>query len=392
MSYPADQVPQAEQLSFYALTARGLSETLQKELISHGFKTAGVYQGGVLFKSDWKGCYYANLWLRTASRIVKPIAEFDVTDGEDLYEQVRKHDFTQYIDVTQTLFVEASVANTPGLTDQRFVAMKTKDAIVDQFRDKFGERPSVDRDTAGLRIWIRIQSNKVMMGIDTTGEPLFKRHYRVESVPAPVKEHVAAGLLQLTGWDQQTPLLDPMCGSGTFLVEAAMLASRMAPGILKTDFAFQKYKNYDEAAWDEIVQAAQEQELEELTVPLFGFDADREAMQAARANAKAAGFAKNIQIHRSSVDISELPEEMAGIKGTIIVNPPYGERLEKDEPLLQDVYKDLGFALKTRYKGWRVWVLSPRRDLTDLMAMKPFKRYKVWNGPIECEFSGFDVF
>jgi 23S rRNA (guanine2445-N2)-methyltransferase / 23S rRNA (guanine2069-N7)-methyltransferase len=315
-----------------------------------------------------------------------------VTDGESLYNQVKKHDFTQYITPNQTLFIEASVSNSEQLTDQRFVAMKTKDAIVDQFRDKFGERPSVDRDTAGLRVWIRIQNNKAMMALDTTGEPLFKRHYRIENVPAPVKEHVAAGLIQLTEWDRQSPLVDPMCGSGTFLVESAMMATRMAPGILRTDYAFQRFKNYDAAAWEEIFDQAQEQEADEVPAKLFGFDVDRKTVEAARANVKAAGFGKEIQIYRSGVDISELPEEMAGVKGTLIVNPPYGERLEKDEPLLQDVYKDLGFALKTRYKGWRVWVLSPRRDLTDLMAMKPFKRYKIWNGPIACEFSGFDVF
>ncbi len=389
---PIQYVATGELHSFYALTARGLAEVLQKELIGLGFKSAGVYQGGVLFKTDWKGCYFANLWLRTASRVVMPLSEFPVTDGESLYREVVKHDFTQYITPQQTLFIEASVKDTPELTDQRFVAMKTKDAIVDQFREKFGERPSVDRDTAGLRVWIRIQKNKALMALDTTGEPLFKRHYRVENVPAPVKEHVAAGLIQLSGWDGKSAVLDPMCGSGTFLVECAMLASRMAPGCMKNDFAFQRYKNFDENAWDELISEAQDQETEVLPVPFFGFDSDRKAMEAARANAKAAGFSKQIQIHRSSVDISELPEEMAGVKGTIFVNPPYGERLEKDEPLLQDVYKDLGFALKTRYKGWRVWVLSPRRDLTDLMAMRPFKRYKVWNGPIECEFSGFDVF
>lgn len=379
-------------LKFYALTARGLAEALQKELISLGFRDAGVYQGGVMFKSDWKGCYFANLWLRTSSRIVMPLREFQVTDGESLYNEVRKHDFTQYIDPKQTLFIEASVNDSPELRDQRFVAMKTKDAIVDQFREKFGERPSVDRDTAGLRVWIRVHGNKAMMALDTTGEPLFKRHYRVENVPAPVKEHVAAGLIELSGWDKKSLLVDPMCGSGTFLIESAMMGTRMAPGIMRTDYAFQRFKNYDEKVWEQLVDEAQDQELDELPFQLVGFDVDRKTVEAARANAKAAGFGKSIQIYRSGVDISQLPEELAGIKGTIIVNPPYGERLEKDEPLLHDVYKDLGFALKTRYKGWRVWVLSPRRDLTDLMAMKPFKRYKVWNGPIECEFSGFDVF
>lgn len=372
---------------YYALTARGLGNALEKELRSLGFKDTEAFQGGVLFETDLPGCYTANLKLRTASRVLQPLLRFKAMTNEVLYKNIMSHDWTQYILPSQTLAVEASVRNSE-FKDQRFVALKVKDAIVDQFREKFEIRPDVDSKHPDLKVWVRVVENEVLVAIDTSGDPLFKRRYRVEDVPAPIKEHVAAALLQMTDWDMNSPLIDPMCGSGTFLIEAAMMAMNAAPGLQKKSFGFQKLLNYDPGKWNQIVEATLGEEKTELPFKFYGYDISRTAVNAAKKNIETAGLTDFIDIARSGVSIMEPPCE----KGMIIVNPPYGERIGTDEGLLKDSYLDLGFALKSRFGGWTAWVLSPKRELTNLLGFKPTKRFHVWNGPIECEFIKYEIF
>jgi len=372
---------------YYALTARGLGQVLENELRSLGFHNTEHFQGGVLFEADWPGCYSANLKLRTASRILLPVLRFKAMTNEVLYKNILSYDWTQHISETQTLAVEASVRNSE-FKDQRFVALKVKDAVVDQFREKFGVRPDVDSKHPDLKIWVRVIENEVIVAIDTSGEPLFKRKYRVEDVPAPIKEHVAAALLQMTDWDRNSPLIDPMCGSGTFLIEAAMMALRAAPGLQKKYFGFQKLSNYDSAQWSHIVDLALEEEKTELPFKFYGYDISRTAVGAAKKNVEAAGLTDWIDVTRSGVSVMEPPCE----KGMIVVNPPYGERIGTDEALLRDSYLDLGFALKSKFRGWTAWVLSPKRELTNLLGFKPSRRFHVWNGPIECEFIKYEIF
>lgn len=371
---------------FFASTARGLVEPLEKELKEIGLKVTDKYIGGVFFESNWEGCYKANLHSRLASRILKPVLDFTAYQPEELYSQILRHDFTKYIKPTQTISIDASVSESK-MRDQRFVAMKVKDAIVDQFREKFGVRPDVDNENPSLRIHVRAIKNNFNVAIDTSGDSLFKRGYRKEVGDAPLKENLAAGLIKVTEWDGQSPLVDFMCGSGTFLIEAAMMALNIAPGISRKKFGFQNWLNYEEDVWEKVVQEAMDAEKEELPFKFYGFDIDRRVLTNAKDNAKRAGVDQVIEFKKESVATVEPPVE----KGMIIVNPPYGARIG-DEDNLRDVYRDLGFTLKHRFKGWDAWILSGNKDLIADLKLKSTRKHFVFNGNIECRFLKYSMF
>jgi 23S rRNA G2445 N2-methylase RlmL len=371
---------------FFASAPQGIAEPLKQELIEMGLKVVDMSPGGVAFESSWEGCYRANLCSRLASRILKPVLDFIAYQPEELYTQIQKHDFTKYIKPTQTLCVDVVVRDSK-LADQRFVAMKVKDAVVDQFREKFGIRPDVDNKDPDLRIHVRANKNSFAVSVDTSGNSLFQRGYRKEAVEAPLKENLAAGLFKLTEWDQKSPLVDFMCGSGTFLVEAAMMALNMAPGIHRHKFGFQKWLNFDRGVWDGLVNEVIEAEKTELDFELFGYDIDRKAILKAKENAKRAGVEHVIQFKSEPVATVEPPVE----KGMAIVNPPYGTRIG-DEDNLKDVYRDLGYTLKHRFKGWDCWILSGNKDLIMDLKLKSTRRHFVFNGAIECRFLKYSMF
>lgn len=371
---------------FFASTARGLVEPLEIELKELGLKVTDKYIGGVFFESNWEGCYKANLHSRLASRILKPILDFTAYQPEELYTQILRHDFTKYIKPTQTISIDASVSESK-MRDQRFVAMKVKDAIVDQFRDKFGVRPDVDNENPDLRIHVRCIKNQFNVALDTSGDSLFKRGYRRDVGEAPLKENLAAGLIKLTEWDQQSPIVDLMCGSGTFLIEAAMMAMNIAPGINRKKFGFQNWLSFDSEAWDKVVQEALDGEKEELPFKFYGYDIDRRVLTSAKDNAKRAGVDEVIEFKKEAVATVEPPVE----KGLIVVNPPYGARIG-DEDNLRDVYRDLGFTLKHRFKGWDCWILSGNKELIADLKLKSTRKHFVFNGNIECRFLKYSMF
>jgi len=376
-------------VKFYALTAKGLSSILEQEIQALGVEKVQIYQGGVLFEADWDACYRANLHLRSSSRVLWVLKSFKATSGDEIYDEVRKIDFTPLIEPDGSIYVEASVQDSK-LKDQRWVALRTKDALVDQFREKYDQRPTVVDERADLKLWVRVYEDQCILAIDTSGASLYRRGYRREQVPAPVKEHVAAGLLQIAGWKGQCDLVDLMCGSGTFLVEGAMIALNTAPGLMRKNFGFQSWKSFDDALWNKVVEDAMSNEKTELSIKLYGFDINRAAVKAAKSNVKTAGFDEYIQITRSGVDQAKVEVEKPGI---VVVNPPYGERLEHDdEDLLKDAYRDLSFGLRTNFKGWTAWVLSPRKDLTSLMELKPSYKHQVWNGRLACEWTKYEIF
>lgn len=368
---------------FLAVTSAGLAETLLDELKGLGVKNPKQIGPGVEFDSNWEGCYKLNLHVRTATRIVMPILDFPAYNGEDLYHNLLKHDFTKYIETNETLSIEASTVDS-AMRDQRYIAMKAKDAIVDQFRDKFGVRPDVQNKNPDLLIFIKVVKNQVHVAIDTSGDSLFKRGYRREVGVAPVKEHLAAGLLRISGWTPDMPVIDPMCGSGTFLIEAALMALNIAPGTLRHEFGFQKMKGYDKEAFEKVVTETLDNEKAELPFKFYGFDKDGDCIKAARINASEAGVADFIEFKKQQVSLFEPPAE----KGIIIVNPPYGERLNDE---VVDSYKDLSFALKSRFKGWTCWMLSGHQQAGDIMGLKSARKYQVYNGPIECRFLKYEI-
>ncbi len=371
---------------FYASCPKGMIEALENELQELGLKTIDKNSGGVVFESNWEGCYKANLHSRLASRILKPILDFSAYQPEELYKQVLNHDFTKYIKPTQTISIDASVKECM-MKDQRFVAMKIKDAIVDQFRDKYGIRPDVNNDRPDLRIHVKAYKNFFSLAVDTSGDSLFQRGYRTEFVEAPLKENFAAGLLRLAEWDQKSALVDFMCGSGTFLIEAAMMALNIAPGIHRKRFGFMNWLSFDRAMWDKLVNEAMDQEKTELDFKLYGYDIDRKAIVIAKKNAYNAGVEDVIEFKREPVATVAPPVE----KGLAVVNPPYGVRIG-DEDNLRDVYRDLGFTLKHRFKGWDCWILSGNRELITDLKLKSTRKHFVFNGNIECRFLKYSMF
>lgn len=370
---------------FFASAPRGLSDALEIELKELGLNVIGKSQSGVTFESNWEGCYKANLHSRLASRILKPILDFTAYQPEELYKQIQSHDFTKYISVDQTLMVDASTTDSK-MHDQRFLAMKVKDAIVDQFRDKYDQRPDVDNQRPDLRVHVRAVKNQFSVAIDTTGASLFQRGYRREAVEAPMKENLAAGLLRLSEWDRKTPLLDFMVGSGTFLIEGALMAMNIAPGIHRSQFGFMKLANFDQEVWDKVMQEAMDAELEDLPFKFYGWDIDRRAILKARENAKRAGVDHVMEFKTEPVATVEPPVE----KGLIVINPPYGARIG-DEDNLRDVYRDLGYTLKHRFKGWDCWLLSGSKDLITDLKLKSTRRHFVFNGSIECRFLKYSM-
>lgn len=399
--------------TFFALTSRGLVDVLRDELAELGARKLDKEPGGVYFDSNWATVYRANLRLRTATRVVRPILHFPAYKNEELYNNIRKFDFTSLIDSEGTIAVEASVRDS-AFKDQRFVAMKVKDAIVDQFREKTGVRPSVDTENPDLVVVVRAFKNHFSVSLDTSGDPLFKRGYRTGTGEAPLKEHVAAGLLRLAEWDGETPIVDPMCGSGTILIEAALQARKVAPGTLRRRFGFMNWKGFDEAIFKQELEAAlalEEEAADQLEATLkrvypnplpqvaggsveekkrplfFGYDVDSKVVKIAQANAKEAGVDDLISFRRHAMETLEAPVE----KGIIITNPPYGTRLGNTESL-KDTYRDLAFTMKSRFKGWTAYVLSGDPELSASMKLKATRKSLVYNGPIECRLLKYEMF
>ena len=375
---------------FFASIPKGLADVMAEELTSLGVHVLKKSSGGVTFESNWEGCYRVNLKSRFASKILKPVLEFPAYQPEDLYHNVRKHDFTKYMDLNGTLAVDAKIQESK-IRDQRYVALKIKDAIVDEFREKFdGLRPDVDSEDPTLCVYVRASRNQFTVALDTSGESLFKRGYKRIQTAAPLKENLAAALVALSGWDKKTPIVDPMCGSGTILIEAALMARRIAPGGLRKKFGFQGWKTFDSSAWEKVVAECADEEVTEggsNEGPLFfGYDMDRKTLDIARQNARMAGVDDLIEFRREPVASVKSP----GRNAIVITNPPYGARLG-DEDLLKDLYRDLAYMLKTEFRGSKAFILSGNRNLIQEVKLKSTRKHFLFNGAIECRFLEYDI-
>lgn len=370
---------------FYAMTSEGLEDALVEELKEIGLEKVQKSFLGAYFQGDMKDCMKANICTRIATRILLSLTSFKAQDPEELYKKVFEIPFEEYFTKDQTFMIHSTVWGRT-FTDQRYVAMKAKDAIADRFREKFGERPSVDKDDPHFILNIRVVDDRVDISIDTSGDSLSLRGYRETTVMAPLREHLAAGLLRIAGYKGTVNVVDPMCGSGTFLIEAAMIALNQYPGLNKKKFQFEKLKEFNQEEFDELTAHYFDQEKLETDIRFFGYDIDTHAVKAAKSNVHKAGLADFITIGRSGVDVLQAPEG----KGILIVNPPYGERLGDDENL-KDVYRDLGFSLKTNFKGWECWILSGHKELVQLLGLKSTLRIPVFNGPIDCRFLKYEI-
>ncbi|QNF35425.1 hypothetical protein HUW51_22935 [Adhaeribacter swui] len=377
---------QPESSKYIATTLFGLEEILAQELFDLGAENIYLGNRAVEFTGDKSLLYRANIWCRTAIRILKPFRTFTARDERDLYRQVSKIHWSDYLQPNQTFAIQ-SVVNQSSFEHSLFVSQLTKDAIVDQFRQRTGERPSVDVERPDIRLNLHMHENFVTLALDASGTSLHRRGYRQQTNVAPLSEVLAAGIILLTNWDTQSPLIDPMCGSGTFLTEAALLAHNMAPGLYRRDnFGFMQWPDYDEDLLQQIIAEAEAAQLPDKEVTIIGSDIDKDYIEAARNNITQAGLEDFIRLR-----VRDLKEAQGvGDKGIIIVNPPYGERIRPDD--LNQLYKLIGDTFKTNFSGYDAFVFTGNLDAAKHIGLKTSRRIPLYNGPIECRLLKYELY
>lgn len=371
-----------EKLTLVATTFFGLEEVLEKEIASIGGSEIEKLNRAVRFKGNIETVYRANFYLRTAIRVLVEISTFKILEQQDLYDNVQKIDWSQYLDVLMTLSVE-SVVSQSIIAHSQFVSQRVKDAIVDQFRKIEGKRPSVDPAKPDVKINVHLNRNWCTISLDSSGEPLFKRGYRQEHSEAPLNESLAAGLILMSGWDGKNNILDPMCGSATFLIETAMIAYKIPPGAFRTEFGFMNWRDFDFKLWDAVCNYPKPKITP--TISIIGCENDFTAARIARKNIEAAGLQEYIKIR--AVDFSEYePQE----KATIITNPPYNVRIKSDD--INALYSKIGAFLKHKCAGSNAWILSGNPEAVKSIGLKPSSKTTVYNGQIKCTFMEFKLF
>jgi putative N6-adenine-specific DNA methylase len=369
----------------FAAVPRGAEEIAASELETMGIAGTCAGRGGVAFVADRAGLYRANLWLRSASRVLVQLRVFPCTTPEDLYAGVHAIDWTGLITPTMTLAVDCNLRDS-ALKHSGFVALKTKDAIVDRIRESCGERPNVDTAAPDVRINIHLLKNVCTVSLDSSGDPLDRRGYRLERNEAPLRETLAAAVVALTGWDGSIPLADPMCGSGTIPIEAALVAGRVAPG-LQRSFGFERWLDFDRRLWRSLIKEA-ESAIQKIPVGLVtGYDRDNRALKLASRNAAKAGFEGQLHFFHAELDAFQ-PE---GDSGVVIINPPYGKRLGGDDDL-RELYCRIGDIFKKRCRGWTGYVLTGNLELAKYIGLKASRRFVLFNGPIECRLLKYEMY
>jgi putative N6-adenine-specific DNA methylase len=364
-------------LRCFAPCPRGLEALLAGELAALGASSTEVLQGGVRFDGDLAACYRANLESRLASRVLWQVAHAPYRKEDDVYQLALALPWESWFPPERTIRVDVTGKNCP-LKSLDFITLRIKDAVCDRLRDRAGSRPNVDTAAPDMRIHAYLDPTHCTIYLDTSGEPLYKRGLRQESNEAPIRENLAAGILKLAGWVPGVPLLDPMCGSGTFLLEAAQISLGIAPGS-RRGFAFEKMKIFDAQLWQKLRDAARAKEIPAGPLPLFGSDLFGDALKAARINFEAAMLAPAVTLKQANVlEISAPAPE-----GILVTNPPYGVRLGEDEELAA-FYPKLGDVLKRKFSGWNCYILSADMRLPKLIRLTASKRTPLFNGALEC--------
>jgi putative N6-adenine-specific DNA methylase len=369
---------------FFAPCPRGLEGILHDELAALEAQDCSKVDGGVQFAGPFELCFSINLESRIASRVLWQIAHAPYKTERDLYELARSLPWQRWFSVDNSIRVDVAGIRAP-VRSLDFVTLRIKDAICDAFRAESGRRPDVNTQTPDARIHVFLSASHATVYLDTTGDPLFKRGYRRATGEAPLRENLAAGILRLIGWDTQAPLLDPMCGSGTFLCEAAMMALDKAPG-LERAFAFQKLTMHDEAAWARLKRAARERVRSLSALPIFGSDRYGDVLKLAQANLHALGVDHLVTLKQA--DILEMPAPARS--GVLVTNPPYGVRLD-DQEVLAALYPRLGDALKRKYAGWTAYIFTADLRLPKLIGLAASRRTPLFNGALECRLFQFKL-
>ena len=381
-NYEANPVQTNEQ-ELIAKTFMGLEPVLAKELTQLGANNVKIGRRMVSFTGDKEMMYRANFQLHTAIRILKPIRHFKARSADDVYEEIKKIDWTEFLTTEKTFAVDAVVFS-EEFRHSKFVSYKVKDAIVDQFREATGKRPNISVANPDIRLNIHVAEDKCTLSLDSSGESLHRRGYRQESVEAPLNEVLAAGMILMSGWQGDTDFIDPMCGSGTLLIEAALIAKNMAPGLFRKEYAFEKWPDFDSELFDRIYN--DESQEREFNHHIYGYDIDMKAVNTALLNVKAAGLTSVITVKQQDFKAFTQPAN----KSIIITNPPYGERIST--PDLLGTYKMIGERLKHQFLNNDAWVLSYREECFDQIGLKPSIKIPLYNGSLECEFRKYQIF
>ena len=368
-------------------TLFGLEDVLVEELQALGASNIKPINRGAEFEGNLAMLYKGNLHLRTALRILVPLRSFNAKDQLDLYTGIKKIDWSQFLNKKST-FIVKPVVNSNYFKNSKFVAQKTKDAIVDQLRDDEGNRPSISNDDPDLVIDVHISEEKVTVSLDSSGAPLNQRAYRKSGGDAPLNEVLAAGMILLSKWDKKCNFIDPMCGSGTLLIEAAMIASNMAPNILRKEFTFMKWANFDKKLWTQITNDAKMAQVipDKKQLKIVGSDISLGKLEIAQRNISQAGFTRLISLRNKPFD-KFIPPSGGGY---LVFNPPYGERLKIKQ--IEGLYTTIGNCLKYFWKNYQAWILSSNFEALKFIGLKPDVKIKLFNGKLECRYQNFPIF
>ncbi|MGE5192869.1 MAG: THUMP domain-containing class I SAM-dependent RNA methyltransferase [Deltaproteobacteria bacterium] len=402
--------------TYFAVSARGIEPVTAAELERLGSRNVRPVTGGVHFEGDMRLLYRASVWLRTASRILRPLRDFAAQTPEMLYSQTRRVRWEDFLEPTKTLAVHATIegaagraeharAHPPdrrdvtrgrfgprkpvpqGIHHSMFAALKIKDAIVDRLRREQGSRPNVDKEHPDILVHAHFAGGRCTLSLDATGPSLHERGYRIKTTAAPLKETLAAAIVDLTGWDGSAPFFDPMCGSGTLVIEAALKALRIAPGLARPSFGFQRWPEFDGTVWQEVVNEAKKERLAAPPGEFVATDRDPEAIEAARENARRAGVEKFIRFDVRQFGAMSPPTPQPGF---LVTNPPYGARLG-EEAEVKALYEEMSEVLKTRYAGWKIFILAGNLGLARHITLTATEKTKLYNGPLECRLLKFEI-
>lgn len=373
-----------KEFNIIAKTLAGLEDVLAEELIALGANNLEIGKRMVSFEGDKQLLYKCNIHCRTALRILVPIHTFKARNADEIYSEVKKLDWRKYMSLENTFSID-SVVFSDIFTHSKFVAYRTKDAIVDFFTKKTGERPSVSTTNPDILINIHIAHDKCTLSLDSSGDSLHKRGYRVGQTKAPLNEVLAAGMILKTGWRGESAFFDPMCGSGTLLIEAALIALNIPPGVYREGFAFERWPDFDKELFEELYNDDSGEK--EFKYKVYGSDISAQAVEIARENIKSAGLTNYIEVEVKPIQKYQTPPSPNGI---IVTNPPYGERLKESD--IYKLYDDIGERFKHAFAGYTAWVLSSQKELFNKMGLKTSARYKLINGALDCEFRKYELF
>ena len=370
-----------------AKTFKGLEQVLASELIELGANNIQIQRRAVSFTGDKRMLYAANFCLRTASRILVPIATFKAKTADDIYDHVKQVDWAQYMTTKTTFQIDATVYS-DLFRHSQFITYRVKDAVVDWWMEHSGVRPNVQLTNPDLYLNVHIAGDMVTLSLDSSGESLHKRGYRVANTQAPINEALAAGMLLLAGWHGQSDFYDPMCGSGTLLIEAALIARNIAPGIYRKGFAFEKWASFDADLFEDVYNDDSRER--DFHHKIYGSDAGFYAVQTAQKNIQSANLQRDIEVKQIRIEELRLADKNTD-GALVMMNPPYGERLSQDKNVLR-LYQDMGTALKHQFNGATAWIISSNEDALKCVGLRPAKRIRLMNGELECLFNQYVLF